>query len=170
MYYYEDLINIGKNGGVNKNLNNLNINNPDNSIEILNLKNQLKNALLTIEKQKLVLKELEYKLNTNEKIINKYRLEINNLNAKLRDSLSKSRNCGNEIMSVYFISSDKSVNIAIPCLNNNTFAEVEEKLYQRYPKYREKNNNFICNGIQILRFKTIEENRIRNDSPVILIL
>ena len=55
-------------------------------------------------------------------------------------------------------------------VKSNTFAEIEEKLYKQYPQYRETNNNFISNDKQILRFKTIDENKIGNGLPVTLIV
>ena len=64
----------------------------------------------------------------------------------------------------------QKVHFAVPCLKKNTFAEVEEKLYQQYPEYRETNNNFIANGTQVLRFKTIAENKIGTGLPVTLIV
>ena len=47
---------------------------------------------------------------------------------------------------VNFISTDQNVHYAVSCLKNNTFAEIEEKLYQQYPKYRETNNNLFRMG------------------------
>ena len=73
-------------------------------------------------------------------------------------------------MSVNFISSDQNVHFSIPCLKTNTFAEIEEKLYKEYPQYRETNNNFLANGMQVLRFKTIAENKIGSGYPVTLII
>ena len=72
-------------------------------------------------------------------------------------------------MCVNFISSDQNVHYAASCLKTNTFAEIEEKLYKQYPQYRETNNNFIANGTPVLRFKTIDENKIGNGLPVTLI-
>ena len=74
------------------------------------------------------------------------------------------------MLCVNFISSDKKVQFAIPCIKSNTFAEIEEKLYQRYPEYRETNNNFLANGTNVLRFKTIAENNIGNGLLVTLIV
>ena len=65
---------------------------------------------------------------------------------------------------------DQNVHFSVGCLKTNTFAEVEEKLYKQYPEYRETNNNFIANGTQVLRFKTIAENKIGNGLPVTLIV
>ena len=67
---------------------------------------------------------------------------------------------------VNFISDNQNIHFAVACLKHNTFAEVEEKLYQQYPEYRETNNIFIANGAQVLRFKTIEQNKIGTGFPV----
>ena len=72
-------------------------------------------------------------------------------------------------MIVNFISTDSKVHFMTKCVKNNTFAEIEEKLYREYPEYRETNNTFLANGNQVLRFKTIEENKIGNGLPVTLI-
>lgn len=73
------------------------------------------------------------------------------------------------IMVVNFISSDQKINCGIKCLSSNTFAEVEEQLYQQYEEFRERNNNFIANGKMILRFKTILENGIKDQNKIQLI-
>ena len=72
-------------------------------------------------------------------------------------------------MVVNFISSDQKINYGIKCLKTDTFAEVEEKLYQKYEEYRETNNNFISKGNVILRFKKIYENNIADGDKVELI-
>ena len=73
-------------------------------------------------------------------------------------------------MCINFISSDQKIHFAIPCFKTNTFAEVEEKLYQEFPEYRETNNNFLYNGGQILRFKTVADNKITKGLPITLIV
>ena len=74
------------------------------------------------------------------------------------------------MMCVNFISTDQNVHYAVACLKRNTFAEIEEKLYQQYPKYRDTNNSVLANGREVLRFKTISENNIGNGLPVTLIV
>ena len=69
---------------------------------------------------------------------------------------------------VKFISQDNKIDYSIQCSGNSIFAEIEEILYQKYPEYREINNKFEINGKEILRFKTINNNNIKNDSTVIL--
>ena len=34
---------------------------------------------------------------------------------------------------------DQNVHYAVAAVKNNTFAEIEEKLYKQYPQYRETN-------------------------------
>ena len=70
---------------------------------------------------------------------------------------------------VTFITTDQSLFHGIPCSGNDIFAEFEEKLYQEYPDYRETNNSFLSNGREILRFKTINDNKIGFGKPVLLV-
>ena len=106
------------------------------------------------------LKELKKELE-NEKNKNK---NINQNNIQKEKIIHE-----NDIATVYFTSADQKINYAVPCLKSSIFAEVEEKLYQEYPEYRETNNSFLANGMQILRFKTIEENNIGKGRPVMLL-
>jgi hypothetical protein len=66
----------------------------------------------------------------------------------------------NDIIVITFNSID--VNYGIKCLANETFAEVEEKLYKKYDNLRETNNMFTVNAKPILRFKKICENNIKD--------
>ena len=74
-----------------------------------------------------------------------------------------------DIIVVHFISVDQKINCALKCLKNDTFAEVEEKFYQKYEEFRETNNNFISKGNIILRFKKISENNINDGDKIQLI-
>ena len=156
-----------------------------NSNEINNLKNELTKAKKIIEQQKLTINELQNKLNNNttiinnlnntinnyQNIINRKDVELNNFRAQLNNNINIQKNVNfDDIMCVNFISSDQNVHYAVSCLKTNTFAEIEEKWYKQYPQYRETNNSFIANGTQVLRFKTIAENKIGNSLPVTLIV
>ena len=139
----------------------------------------LKKANKIIEQQNKTINDLQNELNNYKAIINNFISDINNISKKdsefnkLKSQLDNNRNNNvnlNDIVCVNFISSDKKVHFAISCLKTETFAEVEEKLYKQYPQYRETNNNFIANGTPVLRFKTIDENKIGNGLPVTLIV
>ena len=91
----------------------------------------------------------------------------NNLNLGVNNQ--QNNNFQNNDKCVTFISNDQKICYGIPCSGNSTFAAVEEKLYQQFPEYRETNNNFLINGKQILRFKTINDNNAGTGLPVKLI-
>ena len=74
----------------------------------------------------------------------------------------------NNIMVINFISTDGIINEGIACIKTDLFAEVEEKLYKIYEKYKETNNIFLIGGNQVLRFKTIEENNIKDRDKVLM--
>ena len=148
--------------------------------EILKLKKELNEANQTIEQQKIKIQNLENQINNinsnnniiiqnYKNIINQKEQELNNLKSKIQNNnISSKINYIdiNRMMTVNFISMDSKIHFAIPCLDTDTFAEVEEKLYKQFPEYRETNNSFLANGEQVLRFKTIKENKIGNGLPV----
>ena len=96
--------------------------------------------------------------------------EINDLKIKFQNMafINKPVNF-NDIVVVNFYSIDQNINYGIKCLKTDTFAQVEEKLYQKYNDYRNTNNNFIARGRVILRFKTIFENGIQDGDKVQLL-
>jgi phosphate starvation-inducible protein PhoH len=112
--------------------------------------------------------------NNYKKIIKNKDTELNYLKNQLKVQLNNSNKQDkvylNEMMCVNFVSSDQKIHYAVPCISNNTFAEVEEKLYQEFPEYRETNNNFLANGQPVLRFKTISQNKIGKGLPVTLVV
>ena len=171
---------MGNNFNNNNNQNISNQNSKDN--EIMELKNKLIKANKIIEQQKSTINELQNKLNSYNTNINNYQniinqkdLELNNLRMQLNNMKNNIQSNKvlfdiNDMMTVNFISMDQTVHFAIPCLKTNTFAEIEEKLYKQYPQYRATNNSFLANGTQVLRFKTIAENKIGNGLPVTLVV
>ena len=43
-------------------------------------------------------------------------------------------------------------------------------IYEKYPKYTEGANFFKVNGSEIIRGKTIEENNIKNNDKITLVI
>ena len=74
-----------------------------------------------------------------------------------------------DIMVINFISTDSSIHYGIKCVETDTFAEVEEKLYQIYDNFRNTNNMFTIKGRTILRFKSLKENNIKDGDMVLLL-
>ena len=128
-----------------------------------NLKNELAKANKIIKSLQEENNNLKKKLNFKENEINQLKLKLKNNNQN--EQLFKR----DEIMVINFISTDCSIQEGIACVETDTFAEVEEKLYQIHDNFRDTNNEFIFNGRQILRFKKLKENNIKNGDKVILI-
>ena len=84
-------------------------------------------------------------------------LKNNNIQNNIKDEPKYNIN---DIIVITFNSID--VNYEIKCLANETFAEVEERLYKKYDNLRETNNMFTVDAKPILRFKKICENNIRD--------
>ena len=147
-------------------------------MEIINLKNELNKANKIIKQQNLNIYTLQSQLNNKnnntlirihslQNIINQLEQEINILKSELNNN--KQLFSKDQIMVVNFISTDQRVHYAIHCIYDNTFAEVEENLYKKYPEYRETNNLFFANGREILKFKTMRQNKIGNGFEVTLV-
>ena len=103
-------------------LNQFNQMNMQNNQMNINEINRLNQIIVQKDKQ---IKELEFKLQKNNKI---YR---------------------NDMMVVNFMSTDQTINTGIACTADDTFAEVEEKLYQMYNEYR-NTNNLLLHSIELL--------------------
>ena len=101
-------------------------------------------------------------INNLKQIIEKKDKEINELKLKI----PKHNVNMNDIMIINFLSTDQVIRCGIPCLAEDTFAEIEEKLYQQFEEYRNTNNTLLFKGNQILRFKKVKENKIQNGDTI----
>ena len=107
-----------------------------------------------IKKLKDEINSLKYQLNIKDKEINDLRNKSNVI------EIPKYKM--DDIIVITFQASDSSVNYGIKCIKDETFAEVEEKLYKKYNDLRNTNNMFTANAKPVLRFKTINENNIKD--------
>lgn len=80
-------------------------------------------------------------------------IEVNNL--KTEDS-----NLDNGIIAVLFQSADGHINYSIPCKKSLIFSEVEKKLLDVFPEYKQKRLIYIQNGNIIEKEKSLEDNKI----------
>ena len=67
------------------------------------------------------------------------------------------------------MSQDQNIqHYCIPCKNSELFVKLEEKLYNDYPQYKDKDTYFEVNTKRIKRFKSLDENNIKNNDIVVL--
>ena len=134
-------------------------------------KNNYMNKIKEIEEEKK--KIFENYEEERKKINIKHEEEMAKINAEHEENMKKMENLNlynlNDIISLNFSSTDQKINYSLPCLKNDIFAVVEEKLYKEYPEYRETNNFFVQSGQSILRFKTLKENNIKPGFPIMLL-
>ena len=165
-----------KNNMSNKDIVNLNkiIQNQANEIDKLKEENEkLKKDL--IRSNKIISDMQNNQINNSNKELKNLRDEINKLQnqlilkeKELKDFRNKFQNNTKKEAKVYYSDimvinfSSVEVNYGIKCLPTDIFAEVEEKLYQKYDNLRNTNNMFTANAQPVLRFKTISENNIKD--------
>ena len=77
---------------------------------------------------------------------------------------------GEKLISIKFISSEKDIDYSLITKNTEKFSKIEIMLYEKYPKYTEAENFFIVNGNKINRSKTLEQNNIKNNDIITLII
>ena len=131
-------------------------------VEISELKNKL-NTIKSVDLNEI--KNLRTEITIKDNQLNILKKELKNNNLKITEN--KKINISDTKM-VSFVSKDKKIIDVIPCIGDETFAEIEEILYRDYPDFRETNNSFFLNGKEILRFKTINDNKIENGKQIIL--
>ena len=108
-------------------------------------------------------------INLKEKLISKDN-EINQL--KLKHNNDEPKYNQNEMMVLNFVSTEPPIiqNCGIACFPNEIFADVEEKVYRKFDEYRNSNNVCIAGGRQILRFKKLCENNLKNGDIVQILI
>jgi len=134
--------------------------------KVQSLSNELLNAKLAYFNQANMVKclsDLNQEINERD---NNYRKEINDLKLKLSKYEYDVEVTLHDMIVINFDFEDGTIRYAMQCLKTETFAQVEEKLYEKYREYKNTNNKFISNGRNILRFKTVEENNIRDGDTV----
>lgn len=150
--------------------------------KIYDLENKLFEKEINNRKLLEKIKELENNKKTtgnvsslNEKIIDLYdELKIKDQKIeKLEKALKRypielSEN--EKLMSIIINSSDQKIQHSIICKNTDKFIKLEGILYNEYPEYEELSNYFLSNGKKISKFKTLEENQIKNSDIITLYL
>lgn len=126
------------------------------------------------EKEKELSRQLEEKIELIKqkdmeiKFIQDEIIKIQSLN--LLENEDKEIIDDGEKISIHFVSEDKEYNFNIDCKKSNSFVQVEEKIYEKFPELVEYNNNFFINGKKIKRFYSLEENGIFQEGQEILMV
>ena len=145
-------------------------------------KNKNKKLLEELNKEKIKVKELNDKIkiyeNSNnnylktikelEKQINSKNHEINNLKENNDKNKITSIKSGEDIIAICFTSVDENIHRPISCKKTDILVKIEEKIYHEYPEYKDYNTYLTVNKNVINRFKTFEENGIKDGNTIIV--
>ena len=166
---------IKNNKSLNKNENNENLQN-DYEIQINELKRQLneeknKNQKLIIENNNLknLIQKYEITIKSLKDEINKKNIEIEKYNLdKQSEDYITSLKPGEKIMCINFVSmgTNDIGHYALACKNTDLFVRLEERLYNDFPQFKNYETYFEVNTRRIKRFKTLEENNIKNKNII----
>ena len=137
---------------------------------INNLNNMIKS--LTKENKNLnnELNKLNKTIKEKDEEIQDYKFRNNNIIEN--NNLITSIKPGEKVFSVLFMTegSQDIINYCMACKNTDLFVRLEEKLYNDFPKFRNYETFFMVNTKKILRFKTLDENNIKNNDIIHLFI
>ena len=129
--------------------------------------NDLKNKNNILNNEIRILKQYEEKIKLLQDEINKKNIEIQKI--KLNNDINEddgitSIKPGEKVLSINFISmgNQEITNCSFICKNTDLFVRLEERLYKDYPQFKEYETFFEVGTNRIKRFKTLEENKIKN--------
>ena len=100
-----------------------------------------------------------------QKLLNEKKIELKELQTKFPNLKSVDKQ-GDKIIVVNFVSINQDIQFPIACKNTDIIERLEEKFYNEYPKYKEKNTYLTINGKIIKRFKSLDENGIKNGNSI----
>ena len=142
---------------------------------IKQLTNNWNKENLTSSNFNTMVNQLNSQIKSLQSDLNAKIIELNNLRNQLNSSNNNNSlgleicKPGEKIIVVHFKSLDQNVDYPIACKNTDIFVRIEENLYKEFPEYKEYSNTFFTvNGTMIKRFKSMEDNKIKNGDKIIL--
>ena len=114
---------------------------------------------------------LEYMLNKNKENKNNIHEDIeHNYISKQLTTFDSFKNIREEDkIKIEFTSVDQTINnLSILCLKTDNFSTIRNLLLKEYSELKNSNFYFLANGNVLEETKTIEENKIKNDSKILI--
>ena len=141
--------------------------------EVLRLNKIIKEKDIIIEQLKSDLNKKEKDIIKRGEDLTKLEIEMKNMEIEIKRlkidlKVKIEENKDNKRIKVKFQSSDSVINDEIESFENDKFIVIEEKLYIKFEKYKETNNLFLVKGNQVLRYKTLKENKIGDGQVVVM--
>ena len=132
----------------------------DDTKDILDENKRLKEEIEKLKKEKEIIENQKNNISKEYNELKEKYLIKNNKNKELKNEMEG-------IMTINIISSDESIFCSIPCKNIYKFDYIVKKFCEMNPEYKEfKNYIFYIKGSRIDKNKSLEENRINNNSLI----
>ena len=119
--------------------------------------NLTKNINIQLKKEN---EDLKIKLQNIERNIQKYATD------KYGDNIITKP--GERLLAINFMPLDQSFIKPMICKNTDTLAMLEQKIYNEYTQFKEYHTYLTVGGELIKRFKTIDENGIKDSSSIVI--
>ena len=140
--------------------------------------NELNNEIEKMKKQKTL--EIDYLNNEIEKMKKKIKIlknDLSNKDLEIQNYLSQNNENknvitsikpGERIIGVNFVSmgTNDIGHYNLVCKNTDLFVRLEERLYEDFPQFKDYETIFEVNTRRIRRFRTLDENNIKNNDIV----
>ena len=75
-----------------------------------------------------------------------------------------------KLISIKFIAVEQNINLTVIAKNTDYFSFIEKILYDHYPNYKQFENYFLVNGSKINKNITLEENKIKNNDILTVVI
>ena len=109
--------------------------------------------------------------NNNTNNYNSKNINTNNNNNTKEDNQEKkveSSDKKEKPIVINFLSMDENIHFPVVCYNSDNFSEITKNLYNEYPELNEKDFYFICDGAIINNSATVEQNKLKNGSNILI--
>jgi len=73
-----------------------------------------------------------------------------------------------KIISIMYFIPDKNIHYPIPCNESDSFAKIENKLFEEFPELKSKNIYYLANGNTVNKTATLKENKIKNGDTILI--
>jgi len=129
---------------------------------------ELNNKIKNINKLEEKIKSLENQIKNQNTEWQKYKENNGNQTEDIISSLKP----GEKILAINFVSKgcQDINNYNQICKNTEVFIRIEERLYKDFPQFKDYETVFEVNGKRIKRFKTLDENNIRTNDIIYVII
>ena len=96
-------------------------------------------------------------------------LKKSNKNKKT-DKAIKTKKNKIQVKTIFFESTDQRINYKLYINKDSIFKDIEEEIYKKFAEFRNIQKYYLYNGNMIDINKTFEENKIKDNSYIIIVL